>query len=458
MFIIAFFLIGATLAQQQGDTVGTEDRNRGQRRLLMISFDGFRWDYLNGRTETPNFDRFRKNGVYVTKGLINEYVSNTLPNHFSLVTGLHVESHGIVDNFMYESETDRTFIPKFFDKDSVNHPDWHKTVGEPIWVTNQLQKKTGRSGVVMWMGGEAAIKGIRPTKHIRLDYAVTDKEKVDSLISWFTDEREPINLGVAYFSEPDKTAHAYGPDSEEVTQKIQHDDDVVGYLIGELEAKELLSTTDIIITSDHGFVSVSKERLILLDDYIDSSWYRHTSFMPGSIASLLPTEGKEDIIYENLKAASEEKGSFTVYRKKDIPERFHYKNHKRVPPIIAVAKSGYSFTDSKSVDSFWLAGNHGYDNDLPEMHPFFVAMGPSFKNNFELDQFRSVDVYPLMCHILNLKPAPNNGSMETVSLLLKDYDGGKRTTFVWTFIAVAVMFFLICMFLKNKSQDKPKAS
>lgn len=54
------------------------------------------------------------------------------------------------------------------------------------------------------------------------------------------------------------------------------------------------------------------------------------------------------------------------------------------------------------------------------MHPIFIAMGPSFKKGARVDTFNSVDVYPLMCKLLGLKPAPNNGSLGVVSQLLVD--------------------------------------
>lgn len=278
-------------SKSESDTL-TQDNRRVSKRLLLISFDGFRWNYLNGRANTPHFDAIRRQGVTARKGLLNTFLSNTLPNHFSIVTGLFVESHGIVDNFMFDPEMNQSFIPKFFDKNSVNHPDWHSTVGEPIWVGNQLQKQGGRSGVIMWMGGEAAIKGIRPFRHMPHDDEVPDKEKVDTLISWLTDVHEPINLGVIYFHEPDILGHKYGPDSMEVTRKIEELDGIAGYLLQKLNDSHLLDTTNVIITSDHGFISVGKDKLIVLDEIIDPHWYKHASFIPGPVAGIIPAEGR----------------------------------------------------------------------------------------------------------------------------------------------------------------------
>lgn len=63
-------------------------------------------------------------------------------------------------------------------------------------------------------------------------------------------------------------------------------------------------------------------------------------------------------------------------------------------------------------------GNHGYDNQLPSMHPVFVARGPSFRTGYTKASMRSVDLYPLMCSILGVQALPNNGSLRSVRDLL----------------------------------------
>ena len=52
------------------------------------------------------------------------------------------------------------------------------------------------------------------------------------------------------------------------------------------------------------------------------------------------------------------------------------------------------------------------------MHPVFLARGPAFRQNYVKHSMRSVDLYPLMCHILALRPLPNNGSLANVQDLL----------------------------------------
>lgn len=72
---------------------------------------------------------------------------------------------------------------------------------------------------------------------------------------------------------------------------------------------------------------------------------------------------------------------------------------------------------SSCIFSFTV-GNHGYDNALAEMHPIFLAHGPAFRKNFTKEAMNSTDLYPLLCHLLNITALPHNGSFRNVRDLL----------------------------------------
>lgn len=65
-----------------------------------------------------------------------------------------------------------------------------------------------------------------------------------------------------------------------------------------------------------------------------------------------------------------------------------------------------------------LVGDHGYDNSLSSMHPFLAATGPSFRQGYRISSLQSVDIYPLMCHLLSIPPQPNNGTLTQARCLL----------------------------------------
>ena len=203
--------------------------------VILISFDGFRWDYM-AKVETPNLDSIARNGVKA-KHLINTFVTKTFPNHFTLVTGLYEESHGIVANTFF----DPVFNETFFIDGSKRNPvylesKWYN--GEPIWITNQKAWK--KSAVVFWPGSEVKIEGHYPTHYLPYDSSLSFEKRVDYLLKMLEDDDPPSFLA-AYFNEPDHTGHKFGPDSSEVRNVIRRMDNVTGYLLERLRNRGLLS-------------------------------------------------------------------------------------------------------------------------------------------------------------------------------------------------------------------------
>lgn len=54
-----------------------------------------------------------------------------------------------------------------------------------------------------------------------------------------------------------------------MTQKLKELDNTLGYLIDQLKSHHLYDKLNLIITSDHGMEDVSKEKSIILNQYVD---------------------------------------------------------------------------------------------------------------------------------------------------------------------------------------------
>ena len=74
---------------------------------------------------------------------------------------------------------------------------------------------------------------------------------------------------------------------------------------------------------------------------------------------------------------------------------------------------------------FSHGGAHGYDNDEPDMRGIFAARGPNFKENYTIDSLRNVNLYQIMCALLNITPSPHNGTWSEISQILVDVPGPK---------------------------------
>lgn len=256
--------------------------------------DGFRYDYLDRFTEneTDNFHFFIRNGVKA-KYMRNVFPTMTYPNHYTLITGLYPESHGQVHNQFYDPDLHATFWYEHR-MDNFN-PLWFDNGAEPIYVTNHKAGPNRKSGSVLFPTGLSTVKCVGPDYVIpNADPVSTTKmeTRIDYLMDWFTDRDNPINLGLLYFTEPDATAHIQGPDSEAVNNIIKGPlNDALGYLKLKLESAGLLSSTNIIMTSDHGFTNVEKS--LNIDDFLDRSWYDEaTDWYNNVVLQLIPKPGK----------------------------------------------------------------------------------------------------------------------------------------------------------------------
>ncbi|KRZ29737.1 Ectonucleotide pyrophosphatase/phosphodiesterase family member 5, partial [Trichinella pseudospiralis] len=373
--------------------------------LLLVSYDGFRWDYLEKSKNLVSFQWLLQHGVHATNGLVNSYITVTAPNHYGIVTGLHEESHGIVANRFFDPTMNKSFN-YFVDTSSTDAAFFS---GIPLWQLND--DATGlnrRSGCMMWVGCDVPINGKHPTHYMSYNESADWVSRVQKLISWFTDEKDPINFGLLYIEEPDKIGHEVGPDSPKISQMVERLDVLTGYLLMRLNEEHLLDRMNFIFTSDHGMASVPKMNSIRLDSFLDNSSYKIFGNSP------------------NLNLLPDPVPHLTVYKKNEIPEFYHYNNSDRVMPLVIESDLHWRLItsdDEESTDNSTI-GQHGYSNLMSDMHPYFIAYGPAFKKNFQIDTFQSIDIYELICYILNIEPAPNNGSFNRVKQLL--IDEGKR--------------------------------
>ncbi len=384
----------------------------GPSTVILISIDGFRWDYLE-RAETRHLDRLVRSGVRAER-LVPVFPTLTFPNHYTIVTGLYPVEHGIVANTMYDPAFDASF--RISDRDAVGDGRWWG--GEPIWVTAQKQGMTAAS--FFWPGSEAEINGYRPTYWKQYDETIPAKDRVARVLEWLDlPAGERPSFITLYFEDVDHVNHDVDPESSPlIGEAIQRVDAHIGSLLRGLDERGVTRQTDIIVLSDHGITARSADRTIFLDDYIDVTTAGVIDWHP--VAAIRPNPGDVDSIFARLQGAHPH---LSVYRSDAMPERFRYEGHRRIAPIIAIADEGWSVTShayfTRNRHRFGF-GSHGYDHDLLSMGALFVATGPSFKEGATVAPFQNVHLYNLMCHILGLEPAPNSGSLDSVRVMLRE--------------------------------------
>lgn len=390
---------------------------------ILISLDGFRADFLH-RNITPSLNAFVQAGVS-PEYMSPSFPSVTFPNHFTLVTGLYPEAHGVVGNTFWDPELEEDFF--YTDPARSMQPKWWN--GEPIWVTAEEQDV--RAAIHMWPGSEAHI-GIEPTFVDKYKGHELLANKVDRILG-LLDLPGPFDKGAssnaprpqliaAYVPDVDRDGHLYGPNSTEIRSTISSVDSMLGQLFSGLEQRNLTDIVNIVIVSDHGMATTSTSRLVQLDDIIDMSVIERTDGWP--LYGLRPKNQSEiEPLYNKLKQEAASMKGFDVYLKdRDMPERYHFTQNDRIAPLWVIPWTGWAIVvkeefnveeAKKSGQVYHPRGVHGYDHEHPLMRAIFVARGPAFPHTpgSKVDVFQNIEVYNLICDSVGVVPKPNNGTL-----------------------------------------------
>lgn len=373
--------------------------------VILISVDGLRADYLK-RGITPTISALAARGV-TTPAMRPSFPSLTFPNHYTIVTGLRPDRHGIVNNNMDDPELGRFALSI---RSAVEDARWWND-GEPVWVTAE------RAGIptatMFWPGSEAAIRGVRPRHWLPFDGKKPEAERVDQLLAWL-DQQPQARFATLYFDTVDHDGHEFGPDSPQVNAAVAAVDAQIGRLLAGLERRGI--DANIILVADHGMAQVSSARSIFLDSLVDPASLQLVA--GGAVASINPRPGQDAAVRSALLRRHDH---MQCWDKGRLPARLHYGSHRRVPAIICMADVGWMIwlTPPPADRAPSLGGMHGYDPAAPEMAASFVAAGPAFRQGVVLPSFDNVDVHPLLLRLLGLPPMQTDGDADTLARALK---------------------------------------
>jgi predicted AlkP superfamily pyrophosphatase or phosphodiesterase len=421
-----------------------DNTNINMNKLLLVSIDGFRNDYINNYN-LENMMSIIKDGVSASY-LKPQFLTQLLPTHWSIVTGMYSESHGLVSNDFYDPLYNETF--KYNNHHKFNDLKWWNLT-EPIWFT--AVKEGLRCGNLFWPGGSVKYMKTNLYKTIDHNESASLDEKFNQAIKWFV--KENYNLVTLYHNELDTISHRYGISSLEFNATIKDIDSKLGIFVKNLKNQNLYDNQNfhLIIVSGHGMVEVQKH--VFLDDYINFSLYKAKLTALTSTNAFIQVSGDIDDLISILN----EVPYITAYTKETIPDKWYYKNNIRIGDILILANEGINLhlrsklskqivslnLNEESLQEFLKVlndkANHGYDNSLNSMRTIFIGRSSLLRKNYKSSRHvEQVDVYPLMCHLLDLECLPNiNGSfnrikhflMSSKSLEYKSSDASRLVLF-----------------------------
>ena len=381
--------------------------------VILISIDGSRWDYIE-RFRPPVIEKLAAAGIR-SEGLIPIFPSKTFPNHYTVVTGLHAARHGITSNTMVDPALPGRFT--LSNRDVQQDTRWWG--GEPLWVGVERQ---GRIAATMfWPGSDSEIAGARPTYWRTYEHEFPNADRVDQMLAWLkAPEAERPTFLTLYFSDVDDAGHRFGPLADETRSAMLDVDAVVGRLVAGIEQLGLASRTNYVIVSDHGMTELSRERVIVLDDYLDLSTVDVIDSAP-----IVGMSARPGVTVESIhRALAGKHPALQVYTRSTLPQEHRLRDHPRLPDIIGIVDDGWHPTtrDLLARDESggrFPGGNHGYEPRHRSMHGLFVAAGPQFKSGLVVPTFENIHVYELLCRVLGLRPASNDGDPAVTASFLR---------------------------------------
>lgn len=371
--------------------------------VVLISVDGVRHDYLDTR-QLPNLQRLMQRGARA-QALIPVFPSLTFPNHYSLVTGLYPEHHGIVGNSFYDPARRQTYA--LGNRDTVSDGSWYR--GEPIWVTAETQGMV--AACFFWPGSEAPIKDVRPTIWNVYDATIPNADRVKRVLDWLRlpQEKRP-HVITLYFSDVDSASHGGTLDSPRVNDALRTVDASIGMLVDGIDALPIRSQVYVLVTSDHGMVETTAKQAVRLDSLVDMDDIEQS--FGGPVATLHVRGGEPARAAQVRDAINARLQHGRAYLRHEVPAHHQFRDDPRIGDVVIIMKEAWTIVVMPRLAEAasrivrpdrW--GAHGWDPSLPAMHAIFIASGPGIRAGATIPVVNSVDVYPLMTALLGLRAA-----------------------------------------------------
>lgn len=434
-------------------------------RTLIVFFDGLRPDYITPEA-MPHLYAFKKRSAY-GKAHHSVFPTVTRVNSASYSTGSYPVTHGLMGNSVYFPEVNNTKslntgeAEELFKISEATHGKLLTTIslgeilqtrGKRMMVfssgsTGQalLQNHTISGGAIInpAMILPAAIKdsifkelGPVPTggKH---------KWVTDALIRYGLSADGPL-VSAIWYSDPDGTAHAKGIGSPEAMASIKVVDAEFGRIIAALENKGLSHNYNILISTDHGFMTHVGQNMKNLTQVLIESGLKQSTTSDDVVTAggaIYVKDHDPEKIKKIVAVLRPQESVGAIFTKGTKPgdlkgfvegtlsfEAIHW-NHSRAADILVDANWDDRVNSAGYAGASFHPGVAGHGTLSPwDVHIPLIVSGPAFKNAFESELPTSnVDLAPTVLHILNI-PVPESMDGRVMNEFLRSPAPGAATT------------------------------
>ena len=385
-------------AQGSGGINAPEQRDKPY--LILVSLDGFRWDYPM-RYDTPALDRIIANGIQA-ESLVPVFPTLTFPNHYSIATGLYPANHGLVGNRFPSNDRSRFYSLR--DRSAVEDGRWYS--GEPIWVAAERNGMV--SAAFFFVGTEAPIHGIRPTHWNSFNAQIAGARRVDQVLEWLAlpEERRP-HMITLYFEDVDSTTHSEGVGAPLMVQAVRRVDGYLDRLLTGIDALPFADQIYLFVVSDHGLSNYRRDvDPFIVSEVVDLTGVRAVEHGSAVFLFFDEPDPVRAAAMANRINQNWDRGQAVVPGQ--APSSWHVPANAGFADVIVQADARVAVRAQPGGFPSSV-GDHGWAPGFPEMHGIFIAMGPRLPKGERVHRIDAVDIYPLMLEILGL---PQNGEID----------------------------------------------
>jgi predicted AlkP superfamily pyrophosphatase or phosphodiesterase len=415
-----------------------------QQKLIVISADALTYEDVEYLKTLPNYQKYLAGGCRVKK-VRSIYPTNTYPCHTTMRTGVWPDKHGIVSNF--------EFCPQ------MQVPPWQRNYASTKW-DEDIFKAAKRAGLttasVFWpvTGNHPYVdylitecwptKGAEDLREVYGGFGSTD-EVLDIMESQLIDGQWPgahpdveeyeircareiilryqPDLLMVHPGNIDAYRHTHGVFNEHVTRGIEETDRLIGLLMSAVEEAGLLDCTNLVLTSDHGFLDVERfispnvlfaeEGLIELNENKKLKEWKAYCLSGGNSALVYLKNPDDTETYNKTweilqKLVSDEKYGVTrVYTAEEALKEEHLSGDfsfvLETADKVCVGlhlRAPYMRIPDKT-DPGYAHGNHGHHPERG-IQPVFSAKGPAFQENVTLETANLIDHAPTYAKVLGV--------------------------------------------------------
>ena len=409
--VVLMALCSCKSAPQPGATDSGPAVER-ERRVIMISIDGCRWDYLEDEG-LVNLKAIRDNGAFATQTTVTN-PSMTAPGHVTLITGAWAGTHGIVFNKFYDRELG---LVKFFG----GIPPAQQTdylLAEPVW--SSAEKAGLTTAAVHWAATAGPYQGEEVDHVLPYVSSVDDQQRLAQGAALFLEERP--HLLMIYTSGVSAMTYKHGVGSVQVTDKLRKLDGWIGNLVQDVQQSDMAEETDIIVVSDHGF-GAPLEKELCLSWLLDDQGIGYDFVLWGAVGQVFLQDPADAEAVATLVKSQEGVSTALIGSQ---AEQLHLATKQRTGDVIVIMEQGWQVAnmwrpcESAAVEvqqGYESAGTHGYPAEVDEdMRGIFMAAGPHVKQ-VDLGIVRQIDIAPTVSALLNIPP-PANSDGQALDIVL----------------------------------------